>query len=83
MKLFFETLFQKNSLKYGADDINYFLNTLDVPKLSTDQIILCDVDLTEKDLYDYMKCMKIDKSPGNDGLTKKSGMILNQPLFLL
>ena len=55
----------------SADDFNHFLNTLDIPKLSTDQIILCDIELTEKDLYDSMKSMENDKSPGNDGLTKE------------
>ena len=71
IKLFYETLFQKPSLKYSTDDINHFLNTLDIPKLSADQIILCDIELTEKDLYDSMKSIKNDKSPGNDGLTKE------------
>ena len=42
MKLFYQTLFQKPSVKYSADDINYFLNSLGIPKLSTDQIILYD-----------------------------------------
>ena len=55
----------------SADDINHFLNTLDTPKLSTDQIITCDTELSEKDLYDFMKSMENDKSPGNDGLTKE------------
>ena len=27
----YETLFQKPSQKYGADDIKHFLNTLDIP----------------------------------------------------
>ena len=71
IKLFYETLFQKPSLKYSTDDINHFLNTLDIPKLSADQIILCDIELTEKDLHDSMKSMKNDKSPGNDVLTKE------------
>ena len=66
IKLLYETLFQKPSQKYGADDINHFLNILDIPKLSTDQIILCDIELTEKDLYDSMKSMGNDKSPGNN-----------------
>ena len=44
IKLFYETLFQKPSQKYSADDINHFLNTLDIPKRSTDQIILCDIE---------------------------------------
>ena len=66
-----ETLFQKPSQKYSADDINHFLNTLDIPKLSTDQIILCHIELTEKDIYDSMKRLENDKSPGSDGLTKE------------
>ena len=71
IKLFYETLFQKPSLKYSTDDINHFLNIVNIPKLSADQVILCDIELTEKDLYDSMKSMKNDKSPGNDGLTKE------------
>ena len=39
--------------------------------LSTDQKILCDIELTEKDLCDSMKSMKNDKSPRNDGLTNE------------
>ena len=70
IKLFYETLFQRPSQEYSVDDINHFLNTLDIPKPSTDQITRCKIDLTEKDLYDSMKSMENDKSPGNDGLTK-------------
>ena len=65
IKLFYETLFQKPSQKDSADDVNHFLNTLDIPKLSTDQIFRCDI------LCDSMKSMENDKSPGNDGLTKE------------
>ena len=71
IKLFYDTLFQNPSQKDSVDDINDFLNTLDILKLSTDQIILCDIELTEKDLYHSMKSMKNVKSPGNDGLTKE------------
>ena len=39
--------------------------------VSTDQIIICDIELTEKDLYDSMKSMENDKSTGSDGLTKE------------
>ena len=71
IKLFYETLFQKPSLKYSTDDINHFLNTLDIPKLSADQIILCDIELTKKYLHDSMKSMENDRSPSNNGLTKE------------
>ena len=40
IKLYYETLFQKPFQKYSADNINHFVNTLDIPKLSTDQIML-------------------------------------------
>ena len=71
IKLLYETLLQKPSQKYSTDYINHFLNTLDIPNLCTGQIILCDKELTEKDLYDSMKSIENDNSPGNDGLTKE------------
>ena len=71
IKLFYGTLFQRPSQKYSADDVNHFLNTLDISKLSTDQITRFNIELTEKDLYGSMKSMENDKSPGNDGLTKE------------
>ena len=87
IKVFYETLFQKPSLRYSTDDINHFLNTLVIPKLSADQIILCHIELTEKDLHDSMKSMKNDKSSGNDGLTKEFNVTfwddIKQTLFLL
>ena len=52
-------------------EINDFLNALDVPNLSEDQIKLCEKDLTKKDLYKPLRSMQNDKSPGNDGLTKE------------
>ena len=71
INLFYESLFQKPSQKYSADDINHFINTLDIPKHFTEQVVLCDIELTEKDLHDSMKSMENDKSPRNDGLTKE------------
>ena len=59
MRLFFRNLPKRIALM----GINHFLNTLDIPKLFTDQIILCEIEFTEKDLYDFMKSMENDKSP--------------------
>ena len=64
IKLYNETLLQNSSQKDSADDINHFLKILDIAKLSTDQIILCDIELTEKDLYDSMRSIENGKSPG-------------------
>ena len=71
IKLFYETIFQNPSQKDCGDDINHFLNTLDTPKLDTDQIILCGTELTEKDLYDSMNNMENDKFQRNNDLTKE------------
>ena len=37
---------------------------------SENQAKLCEEDLTEKELYNSLKSMQSDKSPGNDGLIK-------------
>ena len=46
IKLFYETLFQNLFQKDSADDMNLFLNTMFSTKISIDQIILCDLELT-------------------------------------
>ena len=70
IKDFYEALFKKREQKTTAE-IKGFLNAIDVPKLSEDQVKLCEEDLTEKDLYKSLRSMQNDKSPGNDGLTKE------------
>ena len=70
IKDFYEALFKKREQKTTAE-IKDFLNVIDVPKLSEDQVKLCEEDLTEKDLYKSLRSMQNDKSPGNDGLTKE------------
>ena len=63
-------LFKKRTQKTAAE-IKSFLRQLNIPKLPEDKSKLCEEDLTEKDLYDSLKSMQNDKSPGNDGLTKE------------
>ena len=41
-----------------------------IPKLSENEAKFCEKDLTEKDLYNSLKSMQSDKSPGNDELAK-------------
>ena len=48
-----------------------FFSDVNIPKLSENQVKLCEENLTEKDLYNSLKSMQSDKSPGNDGLTKE------------
>ena len=69
-KRFLWRVFKKREEKTTVE-IKVFLNVIDVPKLSEDQVKLCEEDLTEKDLYKSLRSMQNDKSPGNDGLTKE------------
>ena len=46
-------------------EIRRFLSHINIPKLSETKVKLCEEDLTEKDLYDLLKSMQNDKSPGN------------------
>ena len=39
------------------------------PQLSTKQSLECEKCITEKELFEALKSMHNDKSPGNDGLT--------------
>ena len=48
-----------------------FFSDADIPKLSKNQVKLCEESLAEKHLYNSLKSMQSDKSPGNDGLTKE------------
>ena len=54
-----------------TSEIKDFLNAIDIPKLSEDQVKLCEEDLTERDLYKTLRSTRNDKSPGNDGLTQR------------
>ena len=44
---------------------------LNIPNLSEDKSKLCEENLTEKDLYHFLKIKQNSKPPGNDGLTKE------------
>ena len=66
---FYETLFKSHSSK-NVSEIEKFLCGIITLSLNNDQINLCEKDLSETDLYNAMKNMQNNKSPGNDGLTK-------------
>ena len=53
-------------------DKNSFLNAnFKFPQLSTEQALEWEKWITEKELFEALKSMPNDKSPGNDGLTKE------------
>ena len=67
---FYETLFKTQSFK-NVSEIENFLCGIVTPSLNNGQINLSKKDLSETDLYNAMKNMQNNKSPGNDGLTKE------------
>ena len=52
-------------------DHNTSLQSITLPSVTNDQKVVCDNDLTDKELYNALKGMPNSKSPGNDGLTKE------------
>ena len=58
-KDFHEAFFKKREQKATAK-IKDFLNAIDVPKLSEDQIKLCEEDLNQKKLWKSLRSMQND-----------------------
>ena len=56
---------------FYANLFNNFLNDLSIRSLSETQKQIFEEELTEKYIYESMISFDNNKSPGNDGLTKK------------
>jgi len=67
---FYSTLFSKKVTNTSEVNKN-FLSSLDLPELSDEQKVFCDIDFTKEELYETLRSMQGGKSPGNDGLTKE------------
>ena len=62
-KIFFLNKLILNKMTY-LEKINLYI-------LSNGQKQICDAIVTEKEIYDALKSMENDKTPGNDGLSKE------------
>ena len=69
IKAYYETLFKRNFSKTNVEK-QRFLNYLSNKTLTNEQYDLRENKISETDLFDSMKSMKNNKTPGNDGLTK-------------
>ena len=63
--------FIKKSVFKTTDEILQFLEVIELPKISNDQFLICEKEISENDLFLLLKGMENNKSPGNDGLTKE------------
>ena len=70
LRIFYEQLFEKNICNANSKMVS-FLGNISLPVINNDFFNLCENDLTEDELLISLKSMQINKTPGNDGLTKE------------
>ena len=66
--IFYENLYKSKNI--NIDSIDEYLDKLNIKsKLNEDEKHMCDEVLTEEEIFEAVKKLKENKSPGNDGLT--------------
>ena len=76
IKIFYKNLFSKKVL--NNSDTHSFLDSLNLPKISDSEKVLCESEIKLGDLKEAVLSMSDDKSPGNDGITRE---YYNTPRF--
>ena len=67
-RLFYKKLYSANE-QVNPDAFPFFYQNHTIPKLSEEQKLNCDIDLTEEELFKTLKSFQKNKSPGMDGIT--------------
>ena len=67
--IFYQTLF-KEKLSLSEESIQSFLHKVSLPKFNENQTLKCEGAITECKLLKALTSMDIDKSPGDDDITK-------------
>ena len=67
---FYESLF-KEKLSFKNENLTQYLENISMPCLSKEKQDSCEGVITEKELFEALKSMQNNKSPGNDGLSKE------------
>ena len=67
---FYQNVFKE---KQGTNEnrFNSFLNDLNIPLLNSEEILSCEGNLAEQEIYKLLTSFENNKSPGNDRLTKE------------
>ena len=66
---FYQNLF-KEKQSTSENCFNSLLNDLNIPSLNSEEMLSCEGNLTEQEIYKSLTSFKNNKSPGNDRLTK-------------
>ena len=72
---YFKSLFERTN-HIDKLDHNTLLQSIISSSVTNDQKVVCDNDLTNKELFDALKGIPKNKSSGNDKLTKELWNIL-------
>ena len=64
----YKNLFKEN-LNTSKEAIFSFLENINLPTLTNEQVLECEGIISETELLKALKSIKNDKSPGNDGIT--------------
>ena len=70
IKILFEEAFKCRKGKLSTN-LSNILNSVDLPCLTNEQKDFCEIELGEKELFNALKSMPNNKTPGNDGLSKE------------
>ena len=70
IKIFFEEAFKCHNGK-SFTNLSNILNSIDLPCLTNEGKGFCEIELGEKELFNALKSMPNNKTPGNDGLSKE------------
>ena len=58
-------------VQFQTDIIEAYLDNIPLPKLTNEQTLSCEVIISKDEVLKSLKSMDTNKSPGNDGLSKK------------
>ena len=61
----------KQTLSFSSNNLETYLNTISFPKLTKEKSKTLDGRITENELFIALQSMENNKSPENNGLTKK------------
>lgn len=67
---FYEKLYMEDP-NVSSDFSDYLFNSINTPRLSNEDKTQLNKRFTEGELYETLKQMKNNKTPGSDGLTKE------------
>ena len=67
---FYQNLF-KEKQNTSENRFNSLSNDLNIPSLHSAEMLSCEGNLTEQEIFKSLSSFKNNKSPGNDGLTEE------------